>query len=73
MPRARGRIKRYNVATNESKSIKPYPYSGEDKLRFNWNTPVNISPNDSKVMYIGAQYLYRSSDRGDSWTGYRPI
>jgi photosystem II stability/assembly factor-like uncharacterized protein len=35
--------------------------------RFNWNTPIMISPHDSRVLYVGANVLLRSSDRGDQW------
>src|SRR5207237_1131208 len=35
-----GELQRYNKATLENKDIKPYPMKGEDKLRYNWNTPV---------------------------------
>jgi photosystem II stability/assembly factor-like uncharacterized protein len=62
-----GTIQRYNLKTNEGKEIKPFELSGEVKLRFNWNTPIQVSPTDPKVMYIGAQYLYKSTNRGDTW------
>ena len=62
-----GRLLRYHRSTGEMKSISPYPKPGEPKLRFNWNTPFLVSPNDSHVLYVGAQYVYRSRDRGESW------
>jgi len=62
-----GKLLRYYRSTGEMKSISPYPKAGEPKLRFNWNTPFVISPNDSKVIYVGSQFLYRSRDRGESW------
>jgi len=34
---------------------------------FNWNTPIEMDPNDSRVIYTGTQRLYRSENRGDSW------
>ena len=39
----------------------------EEKYRFNWNTPLLISPHDSKVLFVGAQKLLRSNERGESW------
>jgi len=39
----------------------------EEKYRFNWNTPLLISPHDSKVLFVGAQKLLRSDERGESW------
>jgi photosystem II stability/assembly factor-like uncharacterized protein len=62
-----GRLLRYYRSTGEMKSIPPYPKPGEPKLRFNWNTPFLVSPNDSHVLYVGAQHVYRSRDRGESW------
>jgi photosystem II stability/assembly factor-like uncharacterized protein len=66
-----GNISRLNKKTNESKDIKPYPLKDE-KLRFNWNTPIYQSPNHPGTIYIGAQFLYRSSDEGDSWEKISP-
>lgn len=62
-----GNVVRFNKRTLESKDIKPYPASGDPKLRFNWNTPIVMSPTDKTTLYVGAQFLYRSKDRGDSW------
>ncbi|MEW6456277.1 MAG: glycosyl hydrolase [Acidobacteriota bacterium] len=67
-----GRLQRYNKKTGEMKDIRPLPKKGEPKYRFNWNTPVTISPNDPKVIYIGAQFLFKSRDRGDSWERISP-
>jgi photosystem II stability/assembly factor-like uncharacterized protein len=62
-----GRLSRYNRLTGERQSIAPFPKAGEAKYRFNWNTPVEISPTNPTVLYIGAQFLFRSKDRGMSW------
>lgn len=62
-----GDIVRFNKRTNESKDIKPYPLPGEPKLRFNWNTPIVTSPTNPNTLYIGAQYLYRSRNKGQTW------
>jgi len=40
--------------------------------RFNWNTPILVSPHDSDVLYVGANVLLRSSDRGDHWKVVSP-
>ncbi len=45
---------------------------GEEDLRFNWNTPIHLSVNDPGTIYMGAQYLFRSRDRGDSWERVSP-
>ncbi|MCU1307559.1 MAG: glycosyl hydrolase, repeat, partial [Acidobacteriaceae bacterium] len=67
-----GEIGRVNRHTHETRSIKPYPQYGEKKLRFNWNTPIQISPNDKNTLYLGAEYLYRSRDHGQSWERISP-
>lgn len=61
-----GNVSRLNINTNERKSIKPFKDNNSEELRFNWNTPVYFSK-DGKRMYMGAQYLYRSENNGDSW------
>ena len=43
-----------------------------DPYRFQWITPLHISPHDSKVIYAGAQFLLRSPDRGSTWTEISP-
>jgi photosystem II stability/assembly factor-like uncharacterized protein len=62
-----GQLLRFHLATSEVKSIKPYPKQGEPKYRFNWNTPIALSPTNPKVMYVGAQFLFRTTNRGESW------
>jgi photosystem II stability/assembly factor-like uncharacterized protein len=62
-----GEIGRINRYTHEIRAIKPYPRYGEKKLRFNWNTPIQMSPNEKGTIYIGAQFLFRSRDHGQSW------
>ncbi len=47
--------------------IAPQAAAGEDSLRWNWNSPLLISPHDPKRLYYGCQKLYQSDDRGDSW------
>ena len=43
-----------------------------EKLRYNWNTPLVGSPTDKRTIYIGAQFLFRSQDHGDSWQRISP-
>ncbi|GAC1538181.1 MAG: hypothetical protein NVS2B9_04650 [Myxococcales bacterium] len=43
-----------------------------ERLRFNWNTPVVVSPTRKGVLYIGAQFLFRSTDRGANWERISP-
>ncbi len=67
-----GELGRINRVTHEIRSIKPYANFGEKKLRFNWNTPVQLSPNEKGTIYIGAQFLFRSRDHGQSWERISP-
>ncbi len=41
-------------------------------FRYNWSSPLILSPHDSKIVYLGANYLFRSTDRGESWTIISP-
>jgi hypothetical protein len=52
--------------------IAPSRPQGQPYLRFNWVTPIRISPHDGKVVYLGAQVLFRSTDRGDHWQEISP-
>ena len=61
-----GRINRTNQRTGESKYLKPFPETGTESLRFNWNTPT-VFGKKSGYLYVGAQYLFRSKDKGDSF------
>ena len=67
-----GEIGRVNRYSHEGRSIMPYPQYGEGKLRFNWNTPIHMSPNEKGTIYIGAQFLFRSRDHGQSWQRISP-
>lgn len=67
-----GALFRRNIKTYESRSIRPREGEGEPRFRFQWNTPFLISSHDPKTLYCGAQFLFKSPDRGDSWTKISP-
>ncbi len=67
-----GSIGRVNRYTHENRAITPYPQYGEKKLRFNWNTPIHMSPNEKGTIYMGAQFLFRSSNHGQTWERISP-
>ena len=67
-----GEIGRVNRYTHETRSLKPWPNYGEKRLRFNWNTPIHMSPNEKGTIYVGAQFLFRSRDHGQSWDRISP-
>ncbi len=71
-----GDLARINRFTFETRSLHPL-LDDEDllkykKLRFNWNTPVALSPNERGTIYIGSQFLLRSRDHGQTWQRISP-
>ncbi|HEX3481207.1 MAG TPA: hypothetical protein VHT91_39600, partial [Kofleriaceae bacterium] len=66
-----GKIGRVNRKTLVSRDIQPTA-GYHEKLRFNWNTPIHASPTQKGTIYIGAQFLFRSRDRGDTWERVSP-
>jgi len=48
--------------------VRPRNAFGDPALRYNWNTPVILSPHNADVVYFGANRLYRSMDKGTTWT-----
>ena len=62
-----GNLFRFDLRTGESKSIRPSPEDEKEEYRFNWNTPICISPHDPKTIYCGGNKLFISHDRGDTW------
>ncbi|MGE3614566.1 MAG: WD40/YVTN/BNR-like repeat-containing protein, partial [Gemmatimonadales bacterium] len=67
-----GYFARLDKVTGEQKSIRPEPTGDEKPYRWNWDTPFLISSHDPSVVYIGANRLFRSTDRGLSWTAISP-
>jgi photosystem II stability/assembly factor-like uncharacterized protein len=67
-----GEIGRVNRKTHEVRGIKPLPGYKEGKLRFNWNTPIHLSRTTKGTLYIGAQFLFRSTDQGHTWDRISP-
>lgn len=73
-----GNMIRRNTVTGESKQIRPNalnvtpaPKAGET-FRWEWDTPMIISPNDPGTLIAGANHVFVSHDRGDSWTMISP-
>jgi photosystem II stability/assembly factor-like uncharacterized protein len=67
-----GNISRIDKVSNERKSIRPLPPRGEAPYRWNWNTPILMSPHDPATIYVGANRVFKSTDRGQSWTAISP-
>jgi photosystem II stability/assembly factor-like uncharacterized protein len=63
-----GNLVRVDRTTGEIVYIKPQPGVGEDHDRFNWDAPILVSPHSPTRLYFGSQRLWRSDNRGDSWS-----
>ncbi len=63
-----GNLKRYDRRSHEILDIQPIPAPGDPPERWNWDAPLLISPHSKTRLYFGSQRLWRSEDRGDSWT-----
>src|SRR5207249_5184562 len=48
------------------------PVKEREELRFNWNTPFILSSHNPSIVYVGAQYLFRSLKRGDDMKAVSP-
>ncbi len=70
-----GNVLRLNTATSESKFIKPQAPDGiapEQRYRFDWNSPIHISPHNNRKLMLGGNRLFISNDRGDTWGTISP-
>jgi photosystem II stability/assembly factor-like uncharacterized protein len=56
----------------ESTAITPKHDIGEDKYRWNWRTPLIRSPHNHEIIYMGAQYVFRSLDMGNAFERISP-
>jgi photosystem II stability/assembly factor-like uncharacterized protein len=63
-----GMLHRLDRRTEEVLNIQPQPGPSDPPERWNWDSPVLISPHHSKRLYFGSQRVWRSEDRGNSWT-----
>ena len=67
-----GRIVRYDRKTGERKSIMPQAEGGQTPLRWNWTAPIIASPHDKRTIYTGANRVFKSTDRGQTWATISP-
>jgi photosystem II stability/assembly factor-like uncharacterized protein/outer membrane lipoprotein-sorting protein len=66
-----GHITRYDRKTGTTRDIQPKA-GYDEKLHFNWNAPIYPSPTQKGTIYLGANFLFRSRDRGDTWDRISP-
>ncbi len=62
-----GGLVRFDRRTGEQYGIQPQQAKGEPPLRWNWDSPIIISPHSHTRLYFAANKLYRSDDRGNTW------
>jgi hypothetical protein len=67
-----GRMNRVDRVTNERKPIRPEPPEGQAPYRWNWDTPMVLSPHDPATVYVTGNRVLKSTDRGHSWTAISP-
>jgi photosystem II stability/assembly factor-like uncharacterized protein len=63
-----GNLQRVDRQSFEVVDIQPQPAPGDAPERFNWDAPLLVSPHSNSRLYFGSQRLWRSDDRGNSWT-----
>ena len=62
-----GRFHRVDLETGEQVFVQPQALEGDPHERYNWDTPILVSPHDPARIYIGSYRVWQSNDRGDSW------
>jgi photosystem II stability/assembly factor-like uncharacterized protein len=65
-----GAVSRINRKTGQRRGITPR--LPDERMRYNWNTPIHISPHDNKTVYIGSHRLMKSTNRGDAFVPISP-
>ncbi|MEH6535767.1 MAG: hypothetical protein V7719_05195 [Psychroserpens sp.] len=63
-----GFVSRYDWQTGNNYMVRPTHPDPDVKLRFNWNSAINIDPFDNSTIYFGSQFVHKSTDKGDTWT-----
>src|ERR1051325_8294170 len=67
-----GNMVRIDRVTGETMAIRPLPQPGEPALRWDWDTPLYMSPHDPKIIYAASNKLFRSANRGLTWESVGP-
>ena len=73
-----GNLFKVDRRTGEARSIQPYPVSrggaaaGDHPYRFNWNSPIHMSPHDPETVYFGGNVVFQTRDGGETWQEISP-
>lgn len=63
-----GYLVRHDRKTGENVAIRPLAAPGDPTERFNWDAPILVSPHNAATIYFASQRVWKSENRGDSWT-----
>ena len=73
-----GVTERFDLRTGQARSVSVWPdrtmgaNAGQVKIRMNWTYPIAISPHDHNTIYVGSQYVHKTSDGGQTWQTISP-
>ncbi len=67
-----GGLVRHDLKSGRNTAIKPRAREGQPAYRFNWETPILVSSHDHNTLYVGGNFVFKSTDRGDAWTAISP-
>ena len=62
-----GYVSRYDWQTGNNYTVRPTHPDPDVKLRFNWNSAINIDPYNNSTIYFGSQFVHKSNDKGLTW------
>jgi photosystem II stability/assembly factor-like uncharacterized protein len=65
-------LSRYDMRIGRGKTIRPQASLKDPPYRFNWNSPILISPHDPKTVYNGGNFLFKTMNGGQSWEVISP-
>lgn len=65
-------LSRIHLDTQVRKSLRPSPREGQERFRFNWDSPFFVSAHDPKVLYLGGNRVFKLTERGDFWEAISP-
>ncbi len=73
-----GLITRQDKRTGQERQVNPYPdnpmgYASADIAeRFQWTFPIVMAPTDPRIIYVGSQHVWKSTNEGQSWEKISP-
>lgn len=67
-----GELIRQDLVSGRERYCRPSNNEGEPVHRFNWNAPFLVSPHDPSVLWMGAQFVFKLTDRGERWERVSP-